>query len=213
MNTPPNSSRPVPIKRALQQWHQGVQLSASELEQLHALSDRGGVVTEKKNSSWLLPSLIVSNLLVCCMVGWFYFASPTFEQRGIDYFVDDLVAHHLSHDDDLYKTDSAEDVEKNLSFLNFILPPSQIIGNKQADFIGAKPCMILNTPAAEVRYRLGENKQMIIYQAKYQPAQYGEIPRLNQDKLPLVKVKDGVKVSLWRNERLLFAKLETEGHP
>ena len=85
--------------------------------------------------------------------------------------------------------------------------------------MGAQPCFILKTPAAQLRYskRLNDKKNIhsvssegwvTVFQTRYQKEIYGNIPDIQQNEMPLTTVNRGVRVSLWVDNEVLFATAE-----
>ena len=199
-----------PIKSAISDMYHDIKLSQDELESIKKSAHSSTLEETAKNKALPQASIIKSMAAVACTlvlaVGlWFLSPFATQQLNKTDDIVSDVIDNHLLHKTLQYNTSSISEISSKFSYLGFIVSEPKILyAVKKGKLIGARPCFILNIPAAQLRYQENPHLWTTVFQTRYQKDIYGPIPDI-QNNQPLITVKRGVRVSLWRDKELLFA--------
>ncbi|MEO0443023.1 MAG: hypothetical protein AAFZ92_04680 [Pseudomonadota bacterium] len=204
-------SAKTPIKQAIKHLHQDIQLSTDAIEQLRQLDCEHNSKPASSQRGFGFRAIAAANIALLGLVAWLLFAYlPGQPENNVNRIVADVVSNHLSHKAMVYDTYSLDELGNKFSHLGFMLSVSRPVEGVEATLIGARPCLILNIPAAQLRYQVNEHRWVTVFQTRYQASIYGPIPKLSEKKNPLVTVKGGVKVSLWQDNGLLFAMAQAD---
>jgi|GEM_PF-1861064 len=218
-----------PIKLVVQDMYSQACLSSDELQSLRAIPhERKGVssgeeIKQDRQPVSMTIRLWISGLaLSTCIVLSLLVFQPAYLNRTIgspsgkiDAIVADVVDNHLLHKALIYQANSLSKIHNKFHYLGFS-PFASSLSDSQHQLVGAQPCFILKTPAAQLRYVKSpmdnapgaEEEWLTVFQTRYQREIYGNIPSLQQTEVPLTTVNRGVRVSLWVDSDVLFATAE-----
>ena len=205
-------SAKTPIKQAIKHLHEDIQLSSKAIQQLRQLEpEQHESDSVSTHSNLGFRAIAAANIALLGLVAWLLLAYlPGQPENNVNRIVADVVSNHLSYKDMVYSSYSLDELGNKFSHLGFMLSASRPIEKVDATLIGARPCLILNIPAAQLRYQISEHRWVTVFQTRYQPSIYGPVPKLSENNRPLVTIKGGVKVSLWQDNGLLFAMAQAE---
>jgi hypothetical protein len=200
-----------PIKVSICELYDDISLSQEELDTIRKSPETERIQHRSKTQFQMIRiSSIVAIACTLVISASIWLLSPTLNMSfsKTDNIVADVIDNHLLHKTLLYRTDSLSELNNNFSYLGFIL--SKVIPAEQdGELLGARPCFILNIPAAQLRYQKSPNLWTTVFQTRYQKDIYGPIPDIKSKESPLVKIDRGVQVNLWRENGLLFAVAKT----
>lgn len=194
----------TPIKKLINDMYDDIALSPSELEHIKAHLNTQTEENTSRRAHYRLTALMCTMIIG---VGLFLSISFSSHHSGkIDAIVEDVIDNHLSYKNLSYNATSLLELNKNFDYLGFALSKSKPISKaRYGNLIGAKPCFILNIPAAQLRYQKDKHSWSTIFQTRYDEAIYGPIPDITKQEQPLAKVDRGIEVKLWQDQGLLFA--------
>ena len=90
--------------------------------------------------------------------------------------------------------------------LDFLLRPSQEIGQLTESLLGGRYCSLQGITAAQLRLKSQKNKQTdTLYQTEYRKQIFGELPDIDKKQQPLIAWAKGIKVRIWVEKGILFA--------
>ncbi|MGH1484792.1 MAG: hypothetical protein ACRBCI_01155 [Cellvibrionaceae bacterium] len=198
----------TPIKAAIGDLYKDIELSSKELEDIQSLAQNTEKVQPQRKALFeriRANSLItIACTLVLSISIWSLTSDLKFNISKTEAIIADVIDNHLLHKNLEYQTSSLSELNSQFAYLGFMLS-KLMTTEKHGELMGARPCFILDIPAAQLRYQKSADAWTTVFQTRYQKNIYGPIPDLTTKKEPLVKVERGVKVSLWRENGLLFA--------
>jgi hypothetical protein len=199
----------TPIKTAICDLYRDIELNDEELADIHALAKEYSSQEKKEPKTGFEKIRTNSLIMIACTLVlsisiWSLSPNVDLIPNRTDAIIADVVDNHLLHKSLEYRTNSLSELNHQFSYLGFMLT-RLMPAEQQGKLIGARPCFILNIPAAQLRYQKNNDNWTTVFQTRYQKDIYGEIPDIQSDKLPITKIDRGVKVSLWRENGLLFA--------
>ncbi len=195
--------------------HKEIRLSTDDLEYFHHAADEYSESQKSKTKtqpSWFLSSRTYLSAAISCLFlgGFIWLAllnfSPSTDKT--EQIFADIVDNHLSYKSLKYNTNSIWELADKFSYLGFMLSDSQSIIAIDGKLTGARPCLILNIPAVQLRYQSTNNLWTTVYQTRYEKGIHGLIPDISKQQKPLIAIKSGVQVALWQKDGLLFATAE-----
>ncbi len=206
------------MKPAIKKMYRDIKLSEDDLDCFHSMAKEHEFSNSLKNKLrriLLFPEKFIyasTTVGMLFLVGFIWFMSPdatvNIDSKSEKIF-EDVVNNHLSDIALKYTSASLVELSSNFSYLGFMLSKSQAMMDVGGDLKGARPCFILNMPAVQLRYQAAGHKLWkTVYQTRYEKSIHGSIPDLGKHQTPLVKIKKGIQVILWRRDGLLFAVAE-----
>ena len=201
----------TPLKSAVRDLYDDVKLSPTELEQIKSdgANHASAASQNHRMIKWKPVYNIAAVVCLCVMSVALWQLAATNANRAIDkteVIIADVIDNHLAYKTMQYQTTSLAELSQHFSYLGFMLAtskPMQTIGLDK--LLGARPCLILDIPAAQLRYQIDDNRWATVFQTRYQKNIYGPVPDILDKQQPLMTTNRGVNVSLWREGDLLFA--------
>jgi len=195
-----------PVKYAVKELYSDIKLSPTQLGELRQSIDSNREISQPSNKrsrsyrTTALASIAVLAATLCLSV---FLIWPG--QNKTQNVIADVVKNHLSQHELHYPTNSLVSLSGKFNYLGFMLFDSAWVSSiVQGSLIGARPCLILNKPSAQLRYQLDNNDWATVFQTRYDAAVYGDIPDISKQE-PIISTHAGVTVSLWQERGLLFA--------
>ncbi len=202
-----------PIKTAIKELHKEVKLSTDDLEYFHRADDEYSDSQKgKAQTRWFLSrrtylSAAISGFFLGGII-WLALSNIVPSTSKTERIFADIVDNHLSYKSLKYNTSSIWELADKFSYLGFMLSDSRSMMSINGKLTGARPCLILNIPAVQLRYQSDNNLWTTVYQTRYEKGIHGLIPDMSKQQKPLTVIKSGVQVALWQKDGLLFATAE-----
>ena len=199
------------LKQAVQRYYANHQLDNTQLEQLESILSQQTL--PKKQTSWFMHhrrSLVAGLLLVFMVVGAGFFFSPfklSHEQRIME-IAREVAKEHVHHKPLEVASHDFRVVQRYFDKLDFLPSKSRYFGS-DSTLLGGRYCSIRSVTAAQIRYQ-SANTPAILYQAAYNPGDFGDIPSLADNGEPLTRYVNGIEVKLWVEKGLLM--VTTQSH-
>lgn len=192
-----------PLKKAIVDLHHNIALSTEELAALRALEPSISAESKPQGLSYSAKSMVSIVFISACLLLTIVWLPTGYSTHQT--IVADVINNHLSHKDLQHKSDSLTKISHKFSYLGFMLSTSKPMDQIQGRLTGARPCLILGIPAAQLRYQTSDGVWTTLFQARYQKRIHGTIPDIGQKQTPITKTISGVDVVLWQENGLLFA--------
>ncbi|MBX2809555.1 MAG: hypothetical protein KTR20_13100 [Cellvibrionaceae bacterium] len=192
------------LKVSIKSLYQDIRLSDEELADL-----RKQTAHTHNRKTYFTPFISTAVCLAVCLAVFYTFWQDSIQKRIVDNLMADVISNHLSHKELVYQTASVAELSRHFSYLGFLLSHSNYVDASIAgDLLGARPCLILNVSAAQLRYQLDEHHWATVFQVRYDKNIYGDIPDKHADKQALTRTQQGISVNIWREGDILFASAQ-----
>jgi len=185
--------------------HKETQLSTEDLAGLRAIEQHysdnqqsTAVLTKRTFMGYLATAMCTALVAVLLWVAWMPDVDKT------EQIFADVANNHLSYKTLKYNTESLVELGDKFSYLGFMLSKSGPMQAIKGALSGARPCLILNIPAAQLRYQTKDKRWSTVFQTRYEKSIHGIVPDISHQ-APLVAVKNGIRISVWKEHGLLFA--------
>lgn len=118
----------------------------------------------------------------------------------------EVVRNHLKLKPLEISTNSLDDIRSHFTKLKFS-PISSLNIPSSGQLLGGRYCSIQGYKAAQLRIKNPEsNKIDTLYQAPYVKDTFGSLPDIGKNENPIVVYERGIKVSIWVEKGILFAR-------
>ncbi len=194
------------LKKRVQDHVEQQSLNSEQLDSL--LSLQATVNTADRNSIWrssALSALAIAASLLILIITFFPHTSDKPEDR-IQAIALEVVKNHLHQKPLEINSPQLAVVSPYFERLDFRPIESQYLQSRQFDLMGGRYCSLQGIPAAQLRYINNNNQtQHTLYQVPYRPEAFDIIPDISHGQAPLHTFANGVRVSLWVENGILFA--------
>ncbi len=198
-----------PIKSAIQDFYCDKKLSADDLDCLHKMAkkeaDSHHQTSEKTMNLFNSKRrYFIGSFIFLLMVSFWSWENFSFNNKTQEIYAD-VIHNHFSNKELQYQSQSLTQLGSTFSYLGFMVSDSPLMNELKGQLTGARPCLILKTPAVQLRYQSQEGLWETVFQSRYVKSIHGDIPDRLHNKPPLSITKHGIHITLWRENDLLFA--------
>ena len=203
----PTSSQ-TNLKQAINSKFDGHHLSNKQLNDLHVLLNDSDV---KPGSAAPRPwYMAVGVAAVAMIVVLVITALPKQSLDMPQLIANEVVRNHLKLKPLEVSTGSLAEIRRHFDKLKFAPIASLNIDNTST-LIGGRYCSLQGYKAAQLRItNVKSGKLDTVYQAPYVRDTFGEIPDIGKNGSPLVVYERGIKVSIWVEKGILFARTHVD---
>lgn len=133
-------------------------------------------------------------------------------QDLVDEIAAEVVHNHLRLKPLEVRADNLEAVGDYFTQLDFRLAQTALLQGEGLQLLGGRYCSLQGITAAQLRLQDNETGTLqTLYQTRYDPAIFKQLPKLEEGAPPRSTYIDGIKVQVWVEKGLLFARTEDEG--
>ncbi len=197
------------LKQAINSKLDAQQLSSKQLKALHARLNQTEAdnKTSHQPRNWLMAASFAMVALFSITLVFFMQGKPADMPQLI---AGEVVRNHLKLKPLEVSTSSIEKIRVYFDKLNF-LPIKSLNVNDTSVLIGGRYCSLQGYTAAQLRMVNQESGNLdTLYQAPYMESVYGKLPNLDKDEIPLTVYERGIKVSIWVEKGILFARTHVD---
>ena len=184
-------------------------LSDEQLKAMHAHINllRPDNKSSAQLRTWLMPASVAMVALFSITLVLFMPGKPTDMPQRI---AGEVVRNHLKLKPLEISTDSIEKIRTHFDKLNFV-PIQSLNINDTSTLLGGRYCSLQGYTAAQLRMVNPESGSMdTLYQAPYIKSVYGKLPNISNKETPLTVYERGIKVSIWVEKGILFARTHVD---
>lgn len=197
------------LKQAIRNKHNAQSLSAAQLEAMYARLNQPtpGNETPAKRHHWLMAASVAMVALFAMTLVLFMPGKVTDMPQQI---AAEVVRNHLKLKPLEVSTDSIETIRAHFDKLSFV-PITSLNIDDSSILLGGRYCSIQGYTAAQLRMVNPESGSLdTLYQAPYIKEVYGKLPDIGKQKTPLAVYERGIKVSIWVEKGILFARTHVD---
>jgi len=196
------------LKQAVNKKLDEHELSSKQLYNLHGLLNNQQT---NKNTIKQRPwYLVVATAMVAVMAVFLITTSPNKSVEMPQLIAGEVVRNHLKLKPLEVSTDSLIDIRKYFNKLKFS-PIASLNINDTSTLIGGRYCSLQGYKAAQLRIASMKSGNVdTVYQAPYIRDTFGELPDIGQNDMPIVVYERGIKVSIWVEKDILFARTHVD---
>jgi len=197
------------LKQAVNRKLDEHQLSGEQLNDLHKLLNDSQTNTETagKQRPWYLAAGAAMVAMIAILVVVFV---PQQSLNMPQLIANEVVRNHLKLKPLEVSTNSLEEIRSHFDKLKFS-PISSLNITDASSLIGGRYCSLQGYKAAQLRIvSSGSGKLDTVYQAPYVLDTFGKLPDIANDDSPLVVYERGIKVTIWVEKGILFARTHME---
>lgn len=195
------------LKKEIQRYVNSVRLTNEQLDSLMQMQNTGNETDTVHSLRWRTTFTkiagIAAALTIIITAGIFY----TGQQPGIgERIADEVSKNHLKLKPLEIHSNQLNDLSDYFTQLDFKLVHTKILSDPNWELFGARYCSIQGTTAAQLRLKNRQTGTIeTLYQAPYYADQFGDVPMLEKNQLPLEKYAKGMGVRVWVEKDVLFA--------
>ena len=197
------------LNQAIRNMHDAQLLSDAQLKALHArLNPPTSDDTFPAHSrNWLMAASVAMVALFAMTLVLFMPGKPTDMPQRI---AEEVVRNHLKLKPLEVSTSSLDKIRSYFDKLSFV-PITSLNIDDSSTLLGGRYCSIQGYTAAQLRMVNPESGNLdTLYQAPYIKDVYGKLPDIGKKETTLTVYERGIKVSIWVEKGILFARTHVD---
>jgi len=146
--------------------------------------------------------------LVLIVGVWFYTFNPGGDDLVVvsQHIAEEVLANHINiHALDM-ETSSMEQIRLGMDRLNFVPVSTKTTTGDNLKLLGARYCTLQGVIATQLMFADEKGNLLTLYQAAYDPQQFGLLPDISQEQKPIAVVKNGVEIRMWVEQGVVIAQ-------
>ncbi len=194
------------LKKAVQHKVEEHSLNQDQLASLMAMQDTN--IKPSTTPAWRSATTrgwaVAACLLIISIT--LFLRTPDNPHDKVQAIALEVVKNHLHQKPLEIQSPQLAEVSSYFQRLDFRPIDSQYLHAERLSLMGGRYCSLQGVPAAQLRYREAKsNSQHTLYQVGYQKDIFASIPDIDQGAAPIITYANGIRVTLWVENGILFA--------
>lgn len=198
------------LKEAIKSELDNVQLSDDRLHQLLARQAASARQNKHPVGRRFSIASVAAMILISALCG--YFLASRLSLNNINHaLADEVASNHLNMKPLEVQAGSINGIRSFFQLLDFSLAEPGLLADAGKQLLGGRYCSIQGVTSAQLRVRdVSSGEIQSLYQTRYDPALFSEIPTLEEGEQPVDITVQGLRVDVWVEKGVLFALTHVE---